>query len=70
MDRWLSSGIVKDEAWKFVDDENFIKVINLAAVGLTSYNAKLQVPSDIAVDQHYLPTSSLKTQDLLNRISD
>ena len=60
----------EDEAWKFADDSSFVEVVNLAAVGLASFNAKHQVPSDIATDQFFLPPENIKTQEHLNRITD
>ena len=64
------SFLPEDEAWKFVDDSSFIEVVNLAMVGLSSYNVKQQVPSDMAVEEHFLPPANIKTQEHLDRISE
>ena len=62
------SFIPEDEAWRFVDDSSFVEIVNLTMVGLSSYNAKLQVLLDIATDNYFLPPANLRTQDYLNRI--
>ena len=63
------SFLPEDEAYKFVDDGNFIEVINLVTAGLASFNVKASVPSDMAVGEAFLPSSNFKTQAHLNRIS-
>ena len=59
-----------DEKFKFVDDASFLEILNILAVGLTSFNAKLQVPTDIATDNLYLPTQSTSSQSTLDKISN
>ena len=56
----------EDEAFKFVDDASFLEVLNLAVIGLASYNAKLQVPSDIPTCTNYLPPENFQTQTYLD----
>ena len=58
-----------DEKFKFVD-ASFLEILNILAVGLTSFNAKLQVPTDIATDNLYLPTQSTSSQSTLDKISN
>ena len=43
----------EDSAFKFVDDASTIEIINLLAIGLASFNAKHEVPSDMAVGEFY-----------------
>ena len=59
----------EDSAWKYIDDESFIEILNLFQGGLSKYNARWQVPSDMAVSDHYLSSQNFKTQSHLNRIS-
>ena len=43
--------------------------MNLLTVGLTSFNLKQQIPSDILLQNQFIPAENLKTQDYLNEIS-
>ena len=45
-------------------------MINLILVGLSSYNSKLQVPSDIATENKFIDSSHLKTKSYLEKISE
>ena len=45
-----------EDKCKFVDDLSILDIINLVSVGLSSYNFKHHVVSDIGVDQLYLPS--------------
>ena len=42
------------ERFRFLDDLSILENLNLLAVGLTSFNLKLQIPNDIAT--HNLQT--------------
>ena len=53
---------------KLVDDLSILELINLITVGLSSYNVKQQVPSDIGVDQKYLPCENILTQSHVNNL--
>ena len=55
--------------FKFVDDLSILEVVNLLTVGLTSFNLKNQVPSDIPLHNQFIPGENLKTQDWLNTIN-
>ena len=59
-----------EDIFKFIDDASFIEILNLISVGLSSYNCKVQVPSDIATNDNFIPTERLKTQSYLDQISD
>ena len=59
-----------DEKFKFVDDATFIEVLNLILAGLSSFNPKTQIPSDLSPDNLFLPTENTKSQEYLNRISE
>ena len=50
--------IDEDAKFKFIDDASFLEILNLLAIGLTSFNCKQNVPSDIAENNLYLPTDT------------
>ena len=58
-----------DERFKFIDDMSLLEIINLIACGIASYNFKYQVASDIAIDQNYIPSDNIKSQDILNEVA-
>ena len=59
-----------EERFKFVDDLTVLKIVNLITIGLSSFNLKSQVPSDIPVHGQFIPPESLKSQQWLNEIND
>ena len=59
-----------DEAYKFVDDTSMLEILNLLSIGLASYNAKMQVPSDIPPESGYIHPFNTKTQENLNTLSN
>ena len=59
----------ESEAFKFIDDASFIEVHNIASVGLSSPNCKLQVPSDLSSDKLYLSKQNTQSQGILDKIS-
>ena len=60
-----------EDRYKFIDDLSLLDIINLISVGLSSYNCKLQVPSDINIDHNqYLPPQNIQSQAYLNKISE
>ena len=58
------------EAYKIVDDASFLEVLNLLSVGLSSFNPKFQVASDIPPSLAFLHPQNFNTQKHLNTISD
>ena len=60
----------ESERFRFLDDLSILEIINLLTVGLTSYNIKLHVPSDIGTHNQYIPPQNLKSQKWLDWISD
>ena len=62
--------VAQDEGFKFIDDATFVEVLNLFLGGLSSFNSKQQVPSDIATDEFFLSNNNFKTQQHLNQISN
>ena len=59
-----------DERFKFVDDLTVLEIVNLLTVGLTSYNMKHHVPSDIPEHGQFLSSDNLKSQSYLDQIND
>ena len=59
----------EEDKYKFVDDLSVLDVINLINVGLSSYNFKQHVASDIGSEHLYIPSENLKSQDYMNQIS-
>jgi hypothetical protein len=59
-----------DERYKFVDDLSLLEVVNLVNIGLSSYNVKSHVPSDISLQQYYISSDNLKSQQYLKLISE
>ena len=58
----------QEERFKFLDDLSVLEVINLLSIGISSYNIKQHVPSDIAVDNGYIDAKNLKSQQYLDAI--
>ena len=54
--------------YKFVDDLSTLEKLNLLAIGLSSYNFKAHVASDIGIDQKYLPPENFGGQESLDII--
>ena len=55
--------------FKFIDDLSILEIVNLLTVGLTSYNLKQHIPTDIPVHNQFIPPESLKSQEWLNEIN-
>ena len=62
--------IPQDDRFKFVDDLSTLEIINLITIGLSSFNTKNQVPSDIPTHGQYINPGNLKSQEYLNKIND
>ena len=55
---------------KFIDDLTILEIVNLLTVGLTSFNIKQQVPTDIPFHGQYIPPENLESQKWLDNIDD
>ena len=64
-----AQSVPTDKRFKYVDDLTTLEIINLLSVGLSSYNFKHHVPSDIPTDGYYLPNDNLKSQFYINEIN-
>ena len=59
----------QDERFKFVDDLTVLEIINILNVGLSSFNVRHQVPSDIPDHNQFIPAQNLKSQEYLDSIN-
>jgi hypothetical protein len=57
------------DKFKFIDDLSILEKINLLYIGLSSYNYKNNVASDMIKNGYFLPPENLQTQSNLNKIS-
>ena len=58
------------DRFKFVDDLSILEIVDLLTVGITSYNIKQQIPSDIPSHNQFIPPEQLQYQDWLNNIDE
>ena len=59
-----------DDIYKFVDDNNFLEIIILVQAGLTCYNLRNHVASDISVENKFLPVENFSTNKHLEKIDE
>ena len=60
-----------DDKFKFIDDLSILEIINLISQGLSSFNFKSNVASDINIEHNkFLSQSNFETQSHLDRISE
>ena len=57
-----------DLKFKFVDDLSTLELLNLISVGVSSFNFKTSVASDIGTDQFFLPSENITSQKTLDLI--
>ena len=58
-----------EDRFKFVDDLTVLEIVNLLTIGITSYNLKQHIPSDLPVHSQYIPGNNLKSQQWLDEIN-
>ena len=59
-----------EDRFKFVDDLTILEIVNLLTIGLSSFNLKGQVPSDIPVHGQFIDPKNLKFQERRDQIRD
>ena len=59
----------QEDRFKFVDDLTVLEMVNLLTIGISSFNIKSQVPSDIISSNQYIPPINLKSQGYLDQIN-
>ena len=65
-----ADSVPEENRFKYVDDLTTLEIINLLSIGLSSFNVKKQVPSDIPIDGYYVDSSNLQSQQYLNQINE
>ena len=60
----------KNDRFKFIDDLSILEIVNLLTVGITSFNLKVQVPSDVPSHNQFIPAQNLKSQHWLDVINE
>ena len=59
-----------EDRFKFVDDLSFLEIIYMLNVGISSYNIRAHVPSDIPTHNQVISNTNLKSQTQLNMINE
>jgi hypothetical protein len=59
-----------DAKFKFIDDLSVLEMINLVMSGISCYNFKQHVASDIGTHGQYLPIINVQSQNHLDKISN
>ena len=61
--------VSQNDRFRFLDDLSVLEIVNLITNGLTSYNLKQHVPSDLPVHNQFIPPENLQSQNWLNKIN-
>ena len=61
--------VPQQDRYKFVDDLSVLEVINLLNIGLSTFNFKSQVASDIPIHGQYISNTNLKTQQYIENLN-
>ena len=62
--------VKESERFKFVDDLTFLEIINLLNIGLSTYNVRQQVPSNIPTHNQIIRAKNLESQSHLQKINN
>ena len=60
----------EEDRFKFIDDLSILEIVKLITIGLSSFNVRGQVPTDIPDHNQYIPPQNLKSQEWLNIINE
>ena len=60
----------EEERFKFLDDLSILEVVNLLTIGISTYDFKQHVASDIPEGSGFVEAYNLKSQNYINDISD
>ena len=58
-----------EDRYKFVDDLSVLEILNLVNIGISSFNCRQQVPSDLPVHGQFVDSSQLKSEEYLRKIN-
>jgi hypothetical protein len=59
-----------EDRFKFVDDLSFLEIIYMLNVGISSYNVRAHVPSDVPTHNQVISSANLKSQSQLKAINE
>ena len=65
-----TQNVPQKQKFKWVDDLSTIEKINLNKIGVSSYNVRNHVPSDVPLNNGFIPGELLNTQKVINDISE
>ena len=65
-----SDCVPEEDRFKFVDDLTILEIINLINIGLSSYNFRDHVASDISINSHFVDKEHLLSQKYINTINE
>jgi hypothetical protein len=64
-----TEGIPPDMKYKWLDDLSTLEIVNLLTIGISSYNIRSHVPSDVPVHNGFVEAKNLQTQQHLENIA-
>ena len=62
--------VPSSDRFKFVDDLTMLDIVNLVSIGISTYNFKYHIASDIGIDQNYISAEKLLSQKYLKEIEE
>ena len=62
--------IPREDKWKWVDDLTVVEIVNMITVGLSSYNFRQHVASDIPVHGQFVSQDNLKTTQYIRLLDN
>ena len=62
--------IKNEDRFKYIDDLSILEKINLLCIGISSFNLKESVASDMVESGIFVSPDNLKTQEYLNKIAE
>ena len=64
------SFLSEEERYKYIDDLSILEILNLISIGISSYNCKQQIPSDIQTENKFMPPENFNSQKYLTQLSE
>ena len=65
-----AKSVPTDQKYKFVDDLTMLDIVNLVSIGISTYNFKYHIASDIGIDQNYISAEKLLSQNYFREIEE
>ena len=65
-----ANSVPVEDFFKYVDDLIVLEIINLLSVGISSYNFRKHIPTDVPCNGFLVDSKNLKTQNYLNQIKE